>query len=245
RGEQHLEAAVESKPVDDVGADPSPHTVSGFEHAHRSTGPVQYGGAGQPGEPGADDDDGIVGTHQRSSSARSAAARSTCSNANPSVWSTDGWTRCPSNSSASASSPPSRSFGPNFGTGTMVGRPSTSPSVSAKSALRTGFGAVRLTGPLTELVRRCSTARTWSVREIQLIHCLPLPNLPPAPSLKIGSIFLSAPPFGVRTMPVRMWATRTPASLAAAVAASHRWQISARNPAPAGADSSTTSSPRS
>ena len=40
---------------------------------------------------------------------------------------------------------PSSSFGPNAGTGRNVGRCSTSPSVSANSALVTGSGAVRLT----------------------------------------------------------------------------------------------------
>ena len=51
------------------------------------------------------------------------------------------------------------------------------------------------------------------------------------------------PPALVSTMPVRRWATRTPACSAGAVAASHCRQTSARKPCPLAAVSSVSRSP--
>ena len=68
-----------------------------------------------------------------------------------------------------------------------------SPMVSASSALRTGFGAVRLTGPTTSLVSRWTIAPTSSSSAIQLIHWRPDPKRPPRPTLNSGSILPQRP----------------------------------------------------
>ena len=88
-------------------------------------------------------------------------------------------------------------------------------------------------------------APTSSSRAIQLIHCPPVPSFPPTPSLNGRSILASAPPPPERTMPVRMWLTRIPASRAGSAAASHARHTSARNPSPDRLLSVSTSSPRS
>ena len=108
------------------------------------------------------------------------------------------------------------------------------PASWRSSALVTGFGAVRFTGPLTSAVSRCWIAPTSSGSEIQLCHCWPLPNRPPTNNLNSGSIFFSAPPLAVSTMPVRRYATRVPAAAAGAAAASHCSHTSARNPVAGG-----------
>ena len=88
--------------------------------------------------------------------------------------------------------------------GSTVGRRSTSPRVSAKSAFRTGRGddhvdrAGDVGGRAGERWRPRGRPR-----EIQLIHCRPEPNRPPSPSLNSGSIFASAPPLGASTIPDR------------------------------------------
>ena len=60
-------------------------------------------------------------------------------------------------------------------------------------------------------------ASTSSSRVIQLHHCRPEPNRPPSPSRNSGSSLGRAPPSAVKTTPVRMVATRMPASAAGAV----------------------------
>ncbi len=80
---------------------------------------------------------------------------------------------------------------------------------------------------------------------IQLIQWRPFPRWPPTPSRKGVSILASAPPRRSSTMPVRLMATRMPASRAGAVAASQSLHTEARKSSPALLVSSSTSSPRS
>ena len=99
-------------------------------------------------------------------------------------------------------------------------------------------------GPDTADVSRWTIAPTSSSMEIQLCHCRPDPIFPPRPNLNSGSCLRSAPPSPDSTIPVRRWATRTPASAAGAVAASQATHTSARKPVPGADVSSSTSSPR-
>ena len=54
--------------------------------------------------------------------------------------------------------------------------------------------------------------RIKSSSAIQLIHCLPLPTVPPTPNLNGVSIFSSAPPSFAKTTPMRGITTRAPKS---------------------------------
>ena len=85
----------------------------------------------------------------RSASSSDAARRSRAGyeNSKPCLRRRVGTTRWPVNSSASASSRPSTSLGPNEGMGSTVGRCSTVPNTLVNVAFVTGSGAVRLTGP--------------------------------------------------------------------------------------------------
>src|SRR5690606_35793346 len=108
--------------------------------------------------------------------------------------------------------PADQELGPNRGTGKRGGRRSTRPSAWVTSWLVTGPGATRFTGPVTGSSRRWAMAATTSSMVIQLHHCFPEPMRPPTPSRKRGRSLASAPPPGARTMPVRIVATRIPAS---------------------------------
>jgi hypothetical protein len=108
----------------------------------------------------------------------------------------------------------------------------------------TATGAVRLTGPETSLRdSRKPIARISSDSEIQLMACVPDPNLGHRPSRASGSSLASRPPAGVRTRPLRRFTTRMPACAAGPVAASQSRTRRARKAVPAGADSSTTRPP--
>jgi hypothetical protein len=60
-----------------------------------------------------------------------------------------------------------------------------------------------------------------SSNPIQLIHCLPVPTLPPNLILKGGSIFASIPPAAPKTTPILILTTLIPACFAISVAFSH------------------------
>ena len=108
------------------------------------------------------------------------------------------------------------------------------------SALVAGSGAVRFTGPLILGFEITNLIAAISSRiEMKDQYCLPDPSLPPAPSLKIGSSRLHAPPFLAATNPVLMFTTRTPAAFAGSAAFSQATTTSAKNPEPAGVVSST------
>ena len=108
-----------------------------------------------------------------------------------------------------------------------------------------GSGAVRLIGPLAASVSSSNRiAPTTSSRCTHGTYCLPPATGPPMPALKKGSIFSSAPPESERTIPVRFTTTRTPSSSARRASASHSTDSCARKSSPAGADSSSRSSPR-
>ena len=110
--------------------------------------------------------------------------------------------------------------------------------------LVTGSGAVRFTGPLAAVgVEQKSIAPTTSSRWIQGKYWRPPATGPPRPSLKNGSILPSAPPSD-STTPVRVRTTRMPSSAAARASASHATTTRAAKSSPAGADSSSRSSPR-
>ncbi len=64
-GVQHLEATVEGEAVHVVGAHPSADGVTGLQHHHVDAPGRQLAGAGQAGQPGADDDH-LVRAHGRS-----------------------------------------------------------------------------------------------------------------------------------------------------------------------------------
>src|ERR1019366_783676 len=82
------------------------------------------------------------------------------------------------------------------------------------------------------------------VKAIQLQNCFPQPMRPPSPSRNGNSNGLSAPPSRASTTPMRRFTTRSPASLAGVVAASHCRLTSARNPLPEELCSVSSSSPR-
>ncbi len=147
----------------------------------------------------------------------------------------------PSTSSANS---PSASRNAGAGAGNSVGRRSTRPIAAVTSALVTGFGPVRFTGPVNDSVSRMwRSAATWSCSAMKLQYCLPLPSRPPSPALNSGKSRPHAPPSRPTTSPVRACTVRMPASSAAAVAASHSSQTEGRNPSPGGALSSTARSP--
>ncbi len=56
-GVQHLEAAVQEKAVDPIGSGPAAHAVGCLDDLDVQAGLRQPGGAGQPGQPGTDNDD--------------------------------------------------------------------------------------------------------------------------------------------------------------------------------------------
>src|SRR5689334_24164882 len=127
--------------------------------------------------------------------------------------------------------------------GSTTGRCSTRPSALVNSRLVTGAGPVRLTGPaIPSVPSTCRIAPTSSASEIQDHHCRPEPSGAASPSRASGRSRPSSPPLP-QTSPLRRWATRTPASSAARVAASQRRQTCARKSYPAGSDSSTGASP--
>jgi hypothetical protein len=72
RCEEHLEAAVEHEPVDDVGAHAAAGRVAPVEDEHLEAGGVEFPGAAEAGEAGADDDDV---RHRRCSRGRSPRPR--------------------------------------------------------------------------------------------------------------------------------------------------------------------------
>ncbi len=132
------------------------------------------------------------------------------------------------------------------GRGTTAGRRNTRPSVLTNSRLVSGDGLVTFSAPsMVSAKSRPVTMPTRSSRLIQLSHCLPEPNGPPAPARKAGSMRPSAPPAAVSTTPKRMGTTLMPARLVAASGASHSRQTSARKSEPGAAASVSTASPRS
>jgi hypothetical protein len=127
-GEQHLEAAVEPEPVDDVGADPAADPSSGLQHRHLTARPrAAATGAGQAGQPGTDDHH--VGIHAASplpSATRSARRGEGWTNSKPA--SEQARRDTPAGSPSPASRPSRRTGGlsANGGIGSTVGRFSTS-----------------------------------------------------------------------------------------------------------------------
>ena len=125
-----------------------------------------------------------------------------------------GSTRVLASSSASAISPRAMRRA-NAGAGRMVGRRRTAPSARVNSRLVTACGATALTGPLSaSSASACRAMPTTSSIEIQLMYWSPEPSTPPTPSLNGSSIWPSAPPSGLSTMPMRRCTTRMPASRA-------------------------------
>src|SRR5262249_27801219 len=154
------------------------------------------------------------------------------SNEYPAVLSTTGFTRALASNNASAISPNARRT-PKAGIGKNVGRESAYPSVLVNSALVTGFGATKFTGPETYGLPKTilNDPRTAS-KAIQLIHGFPLPIRPPAPNLNGGSIWANAPPCASRMMPNRVDTTRIPFSEAGLVAFSQSIHTCARKSDP-------------
>ena len=153
----------------------------------------------------------------------------------PSAWSTRG---APAGRRTAARRParaPSSKRGPNAGTGRIVGRCSTSPSVSASSALVTGVGRREVDrSGRRRWSSRCTIADTSSSRLIQLIHCVPGAEASADAELEQRQQLAPARrPSAPARCPVRRWATRTPAAAAGAVLASHASTTSARKPVPA------------
>ena len=92
------------------------------------------------------------------------------------------------------------------GTRSKAGRCSTRPIARVNSALVTGCGAARLTGPRTcSASSRNRIARTSSASEIQLQYCRPEPSRPPSPELEQREQPASPapPPRPQTTSPVR------------------------------------------
>src|SRR5271157_5177621 len=79
----------------------------------------------------------------------SAARNSRKRNAYPLAPSFPGSTRWLASNNSSAAILPKASRSANSGTGRNAGRPSTDANTLVNSALRTGFGATKFTGPLT------------------------------------------------------------------------------------------------
>ena len=150
--------------------------------------------------------------------------------------------RCPLSRASSANSP-SAARTANPGTISGVGRFTARPNAVVNSALVTGAGPVRFTGPdsRSSEIANCS-ARTVSSRLIHDMYWRPLPSRAPRPSENSGLSWRSAPPAAASTTPVRASTTRVPASCAGAVTASQSTQSWARKPVPAEAVSSTVRS---
>ena len=72
---QHLEAVVEQEPVDDVGPHPAADRVGALEHERRAASRGERAGAGEPGQPGADDDHVVFLAHGRERTARGPLSR--------------------------------------------------------------------------------------------------------------------------------------------------------------------------
>lgn len=139
-----------------------------------------------------------------------------------------GRTRVLASNSASAISPKA-SLATKAGRGKRVGRDKTWPNVLVNSLFVTGAGDTAFMGPDSVGVSRAkSTMLMRSSMLIQLIYCLPDPTTPPKPSLKGKSIFCSAPPSGVSTIPMRGKTVRIPASIAGWAAFSQAWPTSGR-----------------
>ena len=103
------------------------------------------------------------------------------------------------------------------------------------SALVTGVGPVRLTGPLRSVVlQHMRMPPTSSSSETHGMNWVPDPSRPPRNGLNSGLSVPSSPPAGERTRPVRRCTTRAPASLAFCADASHSRHTSARKPPPEG-----------
>jgi len=112
------------------------------------------------------------------------------------------------------------------------------------SALLTGEGVVRFTGPLMpSRPSRNRAAATHSDSPIQLITWLPVPIRPPRPRRNSGSSRPRIPPLGDSTTPERSVTTRIPARAAIPAAASQSRTTSERKPLPAGSDSVTSRPP--
>ena len=146
---------------------------------------------------------------------------------------------------SSAISAPRMSLTAKAGTVAITGRRKTPPRAIVNSSLLAGLGAARFTGPLNERsFMQCKMAPTSSSMVIQLIHWRPLPIFPPSPKRNGVRIMASAPPFALRTIPVRRLTTRIPPSAASLVAFSQSRATSARNPVPTPLSSVSISSPR-
>jgi len=139
--------------------------------------------------------------------------------------------------------PPTASLSAGVGTSSTAGRRTAAARAEVNSALLTGFGVVRFTGPaMSARPSRNRAAATHSDSPIQLITWRPDPIRPPRPSRNNGSSLPSIPPRGDSTRPERSVQTRMPAAAASPAAASHSRTTSARKPRPAG-DASVTSRP--
>ena len=140
--------------------------------------------------------------------------------------------------------PPTASFSAGTGTSITAGRCTAWASAAVNSALLTGFGEVRFTGPvMSARPSRNRAAATQSDSPIQLITWRPDPSLPPSPSRNSGSSRPSIPPRRESTIPDRSVTTRMPADAASPAVASQSRTTSGRKPRPAGSDSVTSRPP--
>ena len=115
---------------------------------------------------------------------------------NPARSSAAGMARCPPSRPSSANSP-STARSANPGTSSGVGRFTARPSAAVNSALVTGAGPVRFTGPATSSCPIAnSSARTSSSRLIHGMYWRPLPSRAPSPSENSGLSRPSMPPDG-------------------------------------------------
>jgi hypothetical protein len=165
-------------------------------------------------------------------------------NSNPAFLRRLGVTHALVSSSDDISPSASRSTGAGTRSQGRSGRRNAACSAAVSSPLVTGFGAVRLNGPLVVSVSsRNRMALTSSVSEIQLTIWLPSPNLGSSPNLAGSASRDSTPPRGLSTRPLRVCAMRIPAFLAGSAAASQSCTSRARNPSPAGSSSVTARPP--
>ena len=102
------------------------------------------------------------------------------------------------------------------GTHSSAGRCSARPSAAVNSALVTGAGAVRLTGPsMSAWSSRYRIAATWSASEIQLMYWRPEPSRAPSPNRNSGSQRAEHAAAGATARPrVRRFTTRSAAARA-------------------------------
>ena len=140
--------------------------------------------------------------------------------------------------------PPMATFSAGTGTSISAGRWTAAARAEVNSALLTGHGVVRFTGPWTSSrPSRNRAAATHSDSPIQLITWRPVPIRPPRPSRNSGSSRARIPPSEDSTRPDRSVTTRIPAWAALPVAASQSRTTSDRKPLPAGSDSVTSRPP--